>query len=502
MGPEVGGRLVICYRRLFSSGKKRNPDMELPDELLLSLDDPIPCRELQVQQLHLLLGSTHYHPQTLVIHGVEATAKTLTIRAVLKAITIPSAIVRCRECITTRHLLERAITSTNEALKQKGGGEQPPEIDGRCESISAFVVQLEHLLKGKGRFILVFDGIDRQREAAPTLLPALARLGEIKMPNLAVVLVIRTPRAHLLHRTGLPYLHFPPYTRDETLSILSTSPMPLIMPEKSHCTYNDEDTAWLWQRFLAAAWESLGQGAARDIISFRRVCEKLWPPFIQPVLEGLYGPKEFSKLLVKNRALLQSESAMADNIVTPTHTILKCKPTTCESPLFLLANLQEPRLNRPLASHTLPYIPSHLLIAAYLASHNPPKNDITLFSKASLSKRRKRRGGTALTPHRAYKHRKISHRVLGPQAFVLERLFAIFHAIVEGVMKAGGADVMCQFATLVGLRLVVRAGAGSGGGGAGDVLEGGGKWRVNVGYEFAREVARGVRFDVDSYIME
>lgn len=57
---------------------------------------------------------------------------------------------------------------------------------------------------------------------------------------------------------------------------------------------------------------------------------------------------------------------------------------------------------------------------------------------------------------------------------------------------------MCQVATLVGLRLVVKAG----GGGGGDVLEGGGKLRVNVGWEFVRGVARGVGFDVESYIIE
>lgn len=57
---------------------------------------------------------------------------------------------------------------------------------------------------------------------------------------------------------------------------------------------------------------------------------------------------------------------------------------------------------------------------------------------------------------------------------------------------------MCQVATLVGLRLVVKAG----GGGGGDVLEGGVKWRVNVGWEFVRGVARGVGFDVESYIVE
>ena len=61
-------------------------------------------------------------------------------------------------------------------------------IEGRCESISAFVVQLQRLLEENGKFVLVFDGIDQQREAAPTLLPAIARLGKIvsRIPPLGV----------------------------------------------------------------------------------------------------------------------------------------------------------------------------------------------------------------------------------------------------------------------------------------------------------------------------
>lgn len=146
-------------------------------------------------------------------------------------------------------------------------------------------------------------------------------------------------------------------------------------------------------------------------------------------------------------------------------------------------------------SHTLPYYPTHLLISAYLASHTPPRLDIPLFSQTSLSKRRKRGGGTALG--RPSKHRKISRKLLGPQPFPLERLLAIFHAILPHEMNGGGADVMCMFATLVGLRLVVKAG-----GGPGDVLEGGGKWRCNVGWEFVRGAARGVKFDLESFVME
>ena len=95
---------------------------------------------------------------------------------------MPFAIVRSIECITARHLLERTIIACKDALGKIDDGEAAQQLssyDGRCESLSSLTVQLERILRLKSKFILVFDGIDRQREAPSTLLPALARLGEI-----------------------------------------------------------------------------------------------------------------------------------------------------------------------------------------------------------------------------------------------------------------------------------------------------------------------------------
>jgi origin recognition complex subunit 5 len=61
--------------------------------------------------------------------------------------------------------------------------------------------------------------------------------------------------------------------------------------------------------------------------------------------------------------------------------------------------------------------------------------------RTSLQKRRKKGGGTALsrtTKASASKSRKISRKLLGPQAFVLERMLAIFHAIREESKGARG----------------------------------------------------------------
>ncbi|KAK7023123.1 origin recognition complex subunit 5 C-terminus-domain-containing protein [Favolaschia claudopus] len=76
----------------------------------------------------------------------------------------------------------------------------------------------------------------------------------------------------------------------------------------------------------------------------------------------------------------------------------------------------------------LPRMSKFILIAAHLASTNPPKSDLKLFGRGLDEKKRKRRrvntksgGGTEKAPQ----------RVLGPNAFPLDRLLAILGALLE-----------------------------------------------------------------------
>lgn len=100
--------------------------------------------------------------------------------------------MRSTECITGRHLLTKILWATLEALGRKAEWEGFGK--GRCEHVSALAVLLGSLLDGSARrgeedqgegqggedrFVLVLDGVDRQREAPGTLLPALARLGDM-----------------------------------------------------------------------------------------------------------------------------------------------------------------------------------------------------------------------------------------------------------------------------------------------------------------------------------
>lgn len=72
---------------------------------------------------------------------------------------------------------------------------------------------------------------------------------------------------------------------------------------------------------------------------------------------------------------------------------------------------------------------------------------------------------------------------------------AIFRALLDGGVPQV-ADVYTQIATLAGLRLLVRTGAG-----ANDGLEVGGRWRVGFGWEYARWLGRSVGLEVGEYLV-
>lgn len=193
---------------------------------------------------------------------------------------------------------------------------------------------------------------------------------------------------------------------------------------------------------------------------------------MQPVVDGTFGTRDFSRLVVAQRSLLQDEGCLADKIITDQQT----------SP------------EATLITHDLPYYSKWLLCAAYLASYNPARQDALYFMKATERKRRKKGGGTAAG--RQSRQRKIPRHLLSPSPFSLDRLFAILHGILPHDMTPN-IDIYTQVATLGSLRLLVRSGIlGS------DVLEPGSKWKVNFGWDYVTKLARNLHFDITDYVAE
>lgn len=494
---------------------------------------------------------------------------------------MPHAIVRSTECITGRHLLTKILWATLEALGLKDEWEKFGK--GRCEHVSTLAVLLaECLASNAGRktekFVLVLDEIDRQREAPQTLLAALARLGEVvshflkrcgrwlltrflgieQIPSLCVVLILSsTPRPLFLQSAAVPHVSFPPYTRKEAIAIILNSESPPVHG------LSQETAAKLYPHFVSAVYDSLVGPTASSIPTFRSICEKLWPQFVSPIVTGETAPGgnewDFSRLLVKNRALFrqQGEAALVHHIVTEDSAPMTNGSGSGSS---LKPSLTAASAPSPLPS--LPYFPTLILTSAYLASHTPQRLDTIFFSKfssSSLSARNKRahhrRRLKLLSQAQAEDARAGRHEskkgkrqktritkstlesafatssattsggapgITGPSTiltarpFPLERLIAIYHAIdpnppANPIRMTAVADaIYAELATLRRLRLVVpaagrdssgRMGAGAGGSGSGNTTsDAGEKWCVNVSGDWIGEMAKGIGVEVGEWL--
>ncbi|RAL02399.1 putative RNA-binding protein [Aspergillus ibericus CBS 121593] len=518
-----------------------------------------------IQQPNGNLGAPSQFPSTLVVHGISATCKSTIVRNVLAALQVPHAIVRSPECITGRHLLTKILWATLEALGKRDEWEKYGK--GRCEHVSSLAVLLGECLasasasegRRNDKFVLVLDGIDKQREAPHTLLAALARLGEV-IPSLCVVLILSsTPRPLFLQAAGVPHISFPPYTRKEAITIILNAGPPAVSG------LADETSSRLYSHFVSAIYDSLVGPTASSIPIFRSICEKIWPQFVAPITNGDIPPGgsdewDFSRLLVKNRALFrhQGESALVHHIVTEESAPIN---GSMSKPSMLAVSAPSPL-------PSLPYFPTLILTSAYVASHTPQRLDTIFFSKfssSSLSARNKRahhRRRLKLlsraqaedsreasqgpsTPNKKGKRQKTRitkstlesafatssattsavgggagitgpSTILTARPFPLERLIAIYHAIdpnppANPIRLAAVSDaIYAELATLRRLRLVVpaagresggRMGLGSGGLSSGNTTsDAGEKWCVNVSGDWIGELAKTVGVEVGEWL--
>ncbi|KAM0201675.1 hypothetical protein ACHAPI_001724 [Fusarium lateritium] len=431
--------------------------------------------------------------RNLVVHGATATGKSVIVSQLVSDLVtnvnndassggLQAAVVNSVQCITGRHLFESIIGQVAEAL-------QWGEIPRRCETLAQLTVEMVKMVQypkrdARWRFVLVVDAVDRQRDAPPTLLPALARLSET-IPCLTCVFIVTSPPASFLRSPSSAHLLFPPYEKKEFVRIASLTP-PKPLP-----TCTEQETTDLWTRFCAAVYDSLTKSASRTLPSFKHSCNALWPRFTAPIVAGTHSPKEFSKLLIAGRVHFQDESLLNPSIVSvrPKNKPVETAATKPTSSATDLTNL-------------LPTTARLLLLAAYLASHNATRHDLTLFSTYHHGRKR-RRGGIAVRGGTRTKHRKIARKLLGAHAFVLERMMAIFAAVrsewADGTaVGASGldADVAMAISTLASLRLLTRVG------GAGDVMDRGGKWRINVAWEVIRGIGRSIGVEVEEWLID
>ena len=340
-----------------------------------------------------------------------------------------------------------------------------------------------------------------------------------------------------LHKSGVPYIYFDPYSRAEAVYLVTQCDPP--MPEAESAT-KQEDLKKIYIQFAITVYDSvIAATASTSIDTFKNLCERLWPRFIWPAVSGESPPGkaktttwDFARLLIRNRSLFQadSESALTERLKTGSeawtfdqlqrlaekqaheNTTAISNTTGPSTPSKRPSSTPETQPSASAAPPLLKHFPTILLLSAYLSSHTPAKNDIVIFSRLSSSTKRIRKrapkksifkspsntprknttsdAGTStpsgsMTKNMLGRTRTLFDLKFGaPKAFSLERVLAVMRAVHPDGFKhtRSVADrVYREMGELERLRLVERVSAE-------DEVEGGGRWKIGVG----REVVQGM----------
>lgn len=324
-----------------------------------------------------------------------------------------------------------------------------------------------------------------------TILPVLLRLSELTERNICVVFISNIVFEKFRIKGGSlePYLiRFPEYTREDTLKILQLDFTPATIQSINEEPIElDRD---FYTGFLEVIY-SIFCHNCKDINELRYFASLLFPVYIQPLKEERVEKHEKAKLFKFaqpyfadateklylreiSSAEWSQETKNLDDI--PDDAIIKRHPEM---------------MGR--AEVELPYYTRFLLIAAYLASYNPPRFDIRYFAKTTNEERKKKKGGGTRKFVDKAGGGKMRQQLLGPKAFPVERMLAIFYSIIDDTLE-DTIDIQLQITSLTTLRLLVRSTAM-------DRLDGA-KYKCNVNFEFIRSIAKSVRFEIDKYLYD
>ncbi|KAF6206468.1 hypothetical protein GE061_017701 [Apolygus lucorum] len=415
------------------------------------LAEQFPCREKELEQLESLFSeNSQILPESVFIYGQPATGKTSVTCEYLKTTGFQLVHISCIECYTSRLLLDQIL-----------GSLVPSESPVKCDNFMDLVHQLK-VARGQGFFkershVLVLDGVEHLLNLSDVVIQFFAKLQELtSIYSLSVVFISRViPEKFNVSPTVV--VHFPQYSKDDLAKIFK-----IFKPSD----INDE----LYSTYISSAL-TVFLRTTRDVMEMKNLILKNVDKYVEPVIRGDSAPSDVLLLWRLVTPHLRASLNSAYLGIT-----LEDEPST-------VGNDPELITHKRLKAFDLPYYAKYFLIASYLASYNSPKHDRRLFMKNHGKQRKQAKKEKAKS--------KVSE-LLGPKAFSLDRLLAIFYAIMEEKASLT-VNLMSQIASLVELRLLAKMGDGN--------IDNP-KFKCLAGFDCVAAVADTLGFNVRKYLLD
>lgn len=434
-----------------------------------------PGRGKQITQLCNYLGhKDEPFPDCIYIYGGSGTGKTAVIKAILESFQINHAFINLIECYTPKILFESILNQLTGFKIDPTKGHPFTKCDNMMDFVSCLQrCSRETNLNGS---IVVLDKSEQLRQMDYNLLPGFLRMRELSRIGITVILLSEIVFEKYYARGNIVQplkVYFPRYSLEELLNILMLD----YISAKASIYKNYKKTLDFDETFFKNylnLFLSVFHRACRDLSELRHMSKINFMEYCRPIMN-----KELK--LTDSLALWRRIAPILKSSLEILYLRVQVDTESAQKQVaFSKENLAQ--------SLELPFYAKYLLIAAYLASYNPTKEDKKLFMKYQSKKSKTMREVKAKS--------KVSEKLntqLGPKAFSLDRLLAIFYAILED--KVGfNNNLLVQVSSLVELQLLTAL--------SDNFALDGQKYKCIVSFDFIQTISKMVGFNIRKYLCD
>ncbi|GAB0091636.1 Origin recognition complex subunit 5 [Sergentomyia squamirostris] len=444
-----------------------------------------PCREDLLKILYNHIGySDEPLPEAIYLSGPVCSGKTLILTSLLHNLRhIFYAVVDCVECYTPKILFENIIDylSCHELNFENGFTPR-----AKCDNLRAF---LEEFRRGfaEETVIIVVKNAEKFRDMDANILPAFLRLRELCGINVCCILIGQIPFQKFYPNTGLPTpikIKVPQYTKEQIEEILVKEFPKIQSTLKEKIQRNLEHSSRLeiislldldFYRNYLNTFLHMFYRVCRNLIQLRMVAEECFEKYCEPI---------FTDPTISAHNLWKNISGTLKEALETLYTRLNASSIECDS------SVQNREMKDFIQIVELPFYAKYLLIAGYLASHNPAKEDKRLFLK-NHGKQKKR----LKSIHAKAKVAEKTMMLQGPATFSVDRLLAIFHAIIDQKVCLT-CDLLAQISTLVELGFFTRTTTDR------NILEGSARFVCGLQLSVISRIGEMVGFTVNRFLFD
>ncbi|CAK9821708.1 Origin recognition complex subunit 5 [Anthophora retusa] len=426
------------------------------EKYLEHIDGKIMCRKKVIMQLYSLIGySDEPMPHSIFIYGHVATGKSLVVQSMLSYLKYNTAIINCIEHVNCRHIFDYILDDLSSYLTNSTTNIKAP---CKCDNFADFVLNLKEIFANDTRpIVIVFDNCDKLRDFDANLLPAFSKLKELTDVNICVIFISGIIWEKFRVKIGVHEpikLYFSQYTRNEFAELLL-----LTKP------YGYEDTFY---RNYLNLFLSVFFRFCRDLNELRYMAKINFSKYIEPI-EIDQSKKDDTALLWRNISTTFKANLEVIYLRVSSENFTKRNQLSKEIESTMKLAL----------SFELPYYAKYMLIASYLASYNPAKEDKYLFMKQKFKRKKK-----------VIMKKKITmNSFCKPHNFPVSRMIAIFCAILDEKVDIN-ANLLAQIPSMCQLGLLSIVGNYN-------LHEP--KLKCCVSYDFILVIAKTVGFNIQNY---